>query len=366
MITENIDLCITFDTTGSMYPCLTQVRRNITQLVQDLTRLSNGIRIAIIAHGDYCDASTSYITKILDFTSDVNKIVNFVNDVGPTCGGDSPECYELVLNQSRKLAWKSGKSKVLVMIGDDVPHGVTYSQNTSRIDWRNELGLLLEAGINVYGVHALPGIRQHSKQFYEEIARTTGGFYLTLDQFSNINDIILAIASKQNSDATLEDFAQSVKSSGRMTKNLDQTIGTLLNKKTSYFSPEFFIKKSGTTDLVPVPTGRFQMMHIHEEVVISDFVNSQGISFKKGRGFYQLTKSEKVQSYKEIILINKFGEIFNGSQVRKMLGLNEHSEGRLSSNNLLDDYKIFIQSTSFNRKLQANTMFLYEVEDWDR
>lgn len=29
-------------------------------------------------------------------------------------------------------------------------------------------------------------------------------------------------------------------------------------------------------------------------------------------------------------------------------------------------YKIFIQSTSYNRKLVGNTTLLYEVEDWER
>jgi hypothetical protein len=186
----------------------------------------------------------------------------------------------------------------------------------------------------------------------------------------------MSIAAKQDGDDTLETFAQSVKSAGRMTKNLDQTIGTLLNKKTSYFSPEFFAPKSsvrthaglaGSFELIPVPSGRFQAMYVDENTVICDFVAAQGITFQKGRGFYQLNKSEKVQGYKEIILRDKrSGELFNGPQVRHTLGLVEGVEGRLSSHNLLDRYDVFIQSTSYNRKLQGNTMFLYEVEDWER
>jgi hypothetical protein len=366
---ENIDLCITFDTTGSMYPALTQVRRNITNLVKDLMNVAHGLRIAIIAHGDYCDVNRPYVTKILDFTSDLNKIVNFVQTVEQTGGGDAPECYELVLNQSRTLNWQSGKSKVVVMIGDDVPHGPNYPQNTQKIDWRNELGLLLEAGINVYGVHALAGCRQHSKKFYEEIAQKTGGFYLTLDQFSSINDLIMSIAAKQNGDETLETFAQTVKNAGRMTKNLGQAIGTMLNKTTSYFAPEFFVTKTSSnssTDLIPVPSGRFQAMRVDEDTVICDFVRDQGVTFQKGRGFYELTKSEEIQGYKEIVLMDKHsGELFNGSQVRRILGLTEGVKGRLSSHNLLSTYKIFIQSTSYNRKLKGNTMFLYEVNDWE-
>lgn len=364
--TENVDLVISFDTTGSMYPCLTQVRRNVESLVKDLFGLVKGIRIAIIAHGDYCDANNPYTTKILNFTTDLYKICDFVRNVEPTYGGDASECYELVLQTARtQLNWQSGKSKVLVLIGDDVPHGQNYPGNINKIDWRNELGLLLEANINVYGVHALAGIRKHSKPFYEEIAQKTGGFYLTLDQFSYINDLILAIAAKQESNEVLKQYADSVKSSGRMTRNFGQVVNTMLGGTcTDYFSEKYFATKPREDKLIPVPTGRFQTMFVEKTTVIADFVRGQGITFEKGRGFYQLTKSEKVQGYKEIILSDKeTGEFFTGSQVRSILGLEENVEGRLSSKSLLDKYEIFIQSTSLNRKLTENTKFLYELKD---
>lgn len=41
------------------------------------------MRIAVIAHGDYCDAST-YVTKIVDFTTDGKKLCNFVQNVQGT------------------------------------------------------------------------------------------------------------------------------------------------------------------------------------------------------------------------------------------------------------------------------------------
>lgn len=366
---NNIDLAISFDSTGSMYPCLTQVRREISLLVKDLFKMTDGLRIAIIAHGDYCDAGSTYVTKILDFTDDVTKICDFINRVERTHGGDAPECYELVLNQSRSLSWQAGKSKVLVMIGDDIPHGPNHFENTKRLDWRNELKLLLESNINVYGVHALAGCRQHAKPFYEEIARTTGGFYLTLDQFSYINDLIRAIAVKQQGDESLASFADQLQKSGRMTRNVGTAIGTMLGKN-STFSTKWSscVPNVIRSDaLVSVPSGRFQVMSVDSESVIMNFVTDQGITFKKGRGFYQLTKSEKVQGGKEIILQDKeTGEFFNGPQVRKILGLSEGIEGRLSSKSFLDKFEIFVQSTSLNRKLVGGTKFLYEIEDWER
>ncbi len=385
VMSDSIDVCISFDTTGSMYPCLTQVRRSVAQTVKTLFRDIPDLRISIIAHGDYCDATRYYVTKILDFSRDVDKVTRFVSSVGRTGGGDAPECYELVLYEARtKLNWQSGRSKVIVMIGDDIPHPPHYSMNTLKIDWRNELGLLLESGINVYGVHAMPGIRSHSKDFYTEIARTTGGFYLTLDQFSNINDLIMGICYKQESEKSFVDFVVQIKNSGRMNRNLSVSFRTMAKEPSpdcavsfdSVFREEkYSFEEDG---LSPVSTGRFQVIDVDYETKIRDFIVDQGIVFQKGRAFYELVrhgkKKYKVQQYKEIILMDPIsGDFFNGSEVREMLGLLPQCEivgkNRGEVENLspkgLDKYRVFIQSTSYTRKLVPGTNLLYEVSDWD-
>lgn len=364
--TDGIDVCITFDTTGSMYPCLTQVRREARQTVKQLFRDIPGLRVAVIAHGDYCDEHSTYVTKALNFSSDQDRICDFIENVGPTHGGDAPECYELVLNEARQLNWQAGKAKVLVVIGDDVPHGPNYRENKKKLDWRNELGLLLEAGINVYGVHCMPGIRQHSKSFYEEIARKTGGFYLTLDQFSRITTLIKAICYKQSGDEQLHSFEAEIKSAGQMDRNMTFVFSVLFGK-----TPADLPKSE--SGLVPVPAGRFQVLYVDEAQGIQAFVKDQGCDFKKGRGFYELTKPETVQGFKEIILVDKAtGDIFTGAEVREMMGLPPQTAEKSSARQDVKikpvsfaKYRVFIQSTSWNRKLVPGTHLMYEVSDWE-
>ena len=48
------------------------------------------MRIAIMAHGDYCDYN-NYVERHVDFTSDVDALVEFAEHVPKTGGGDSPE-----------------------------------------------------------------------------------------------------------------------------------------------------------------------------------------------------------------------------------------------------------------------------------
>ena len=85
---EGIDILVSFDTTGSMYPCLAEVRRKVSELVEKLFAKISGLRMGVIAHGDYCDQGRSYVIKMLDLTSDRRQIVEFVKNVGPTDGGD--------------------------------------------------------------------------------------------------------------------------------------------------------------------------------------------------------------------------------------------------------------------------------------
>ncbi|NTW13819.1 MAG: hypothetical protein HGA31_02180 [Candidatus Moranbacteria bacterium] len=351
---KGVDALFSFDTTGSVYPCLTQVRRHVEETVRRLFRDIPNLRIAITAHGDYCDAGITYVTKSLDFSTDLETICRFIRNVGATYGGDAPECYELVLHEARSLSWKAGNEKVFVMIGDDVPHEKSYPGNVKRVDWRNELELLLEAGIHVYGVHAMPGIRRHSKGFYEEIARKTGGYYLTLDQFAAITDIIYAICYKQVGEVDLQSFQEEVQRGNRMSRNMASVFETLTGRH---------VKVAAASGLIPVPAGRFQVMGIDANQAIREFVEEQGLTFKTGRGFYQFTKPETIQERKEVVLMDKTtGDMYSGAQAREIIGLPLGMRGKIKPTSL-EKYHVFVQSTSYNRKLIGGTLFLYEVED---
>lgn len=355
MIDNRIEILFSFDTTGSMYPCLTQVRRKISETVNRLAKDIPGIRIGIIAHGDYCDAGSSYVTKALQLTDDGAAVVRFVDKVGPTGGGDAPECYELVLHEARSFNWTDGYKRALVLIGDDVPH--PPAQNPKKLDWRTELEALSDMGIPVYGVQALN--RRHATKFYEELARKSGGFHVTLDQFAHIVDALLAIAYNQQGGApALEKFEAEVKAQGRMSRGVDRIFNSLLKRSSS--------TTFDSGDLRAVPPGRFQVLDVDSGCVIKDFVVANGLAFKAGRGFYEFTKTETIQGHKEVVLLDRAtGDMFTGENAREMLGLSPGATMRIKPTSL-EKYAVFVQSTSYNRKLVGGTRFLYEVDDWDR
>ncbi|MBR1454037.1 MAG: VWA domain-containing protein [Lachnospiraceae bacterium] len=384
------DVVISFDTTGSMYSVLASVRRNVASLVKSLSEKIDDLRICIIMHGDYCDANNPYTIRVLDFTTNVNEIVDFVTNTKATYGGDPDECYELVLHTANNdISWRENSRKTLILIGDSNPHGVDYSMNKDHLDWNIEVNKLADKRINVFAVHALSYFRNNSKKFYETLAYNTNGTYLTLDQFSDAENIILATCYAQNSVEKLSEFVEIIRNNHTMTDGVARNInrlakkelvevvyrvGTELSKtkgktgrtvRTGRTTDETLVQADG---LVPVTPGRFQTLTVDDNCAIKQFVLNNGLTFKTGRGFYELSKAEDVQQYKEVILQDKeTGLMYNGAQVREHLGLKPQitagGETERLHFNKKDKYRVFVQSTSVNRKLIGGTEFLYEVDD---
>lgn len=356
--TDAVEVVFSFDTTGSMYPCLTQLREDLKSTVKQLFKDIPNIRIGIMAHGDDANRSELYDIKVLDLTDDQSQVVNFVNKVPASYGGGPHANYERVLNEARTISWTAGKSKVLVVIGDEVPHGPNFKANNGKsYNWRNDLDLLLEAGVNVHGVHCLPGIRPASKSFYEEIANKTGGFYLTLDQFDSITDLVMAICYKEKGAEHVEAYEKEVVKHGRMNRGMSQAFNALLGRKSN--------GRFSGVNMKAVDPSRFQVLKVKKDVPISDFVKKNGLTFKTGRGFYEFTKSVKIQAYKEVVLMDKTtGDMYSGDRAREIAGIPIGYDATVSpGKGNLANYTCFIQSTSNNRKLLGGTKFLYEVED---
>lgn len=354
-MTQITEIIISFDTTGSMYPCLTEVRRNIDQTAKRLFAAVPNLKIGIIAHGDYCDARSTYVTKHLALTDDPNAVSYFVKNVEQTGGGDAPECYELVLNETaKKVNWSEGSKRILVMIGDDVPHPPAH--NPGRLDWRKELSGLTDLGVLVHAVQALG--RHHATSFYAELANRSGGFHLNLSQFNEATEMLLAVAYQQVSPEALQNYEEEVISKKKMTRSMADIFSKLSRRDPT-------TGRWRKIDKTAVDAGRFQKIDVDSDTVIKQLVEDNGLIFQKGRGFYEFTKRETIQATKEIVILDAdSGDMYQGDAARDVLGLPHGSKIDISPTNAGFDrtrYKVFVQSTSNNRKLLRGTTFLYEA-----
>jgi hypothetical protein len=98
-----------------------------------------------------------------------------------------------------------------------------------------------------------------------------------------------------------------------------------------------------------------------EDEAINKFVERKtNTPLVKGTVFYELTKYERaIQDHKMIVLQDlKQGGFYSGSAARKMLGLPDYGSVSISPGDHAH-YKIFVQSTSLNRKLKKGTSVLH-------
>lgn len=90
-------------------------------------------------------------------------------------------------------------------------------------------------------------------------------------------------------------------------------------------------------------------------IEIREFVTLRNGSYSQGSAYYQLTKTEKVQESKHIIIQDKTtSKFYTGKIARQMLGFPDYGQITVSPRSL-GNYKVFVQSMSVNRHLMGDT-----------
>jgi hypothetical protein len=112
------------------------------------------------------------------------------------------------------------------------------------------------------------------------------------------------------------------------------------------------------TDLVEVPATRYKIIPVHRETPIREWVETWTKEpYRLGSSYYQPTKPVEIQDYKNILVQDaKTGRVYEGQNLRQLLGL-PHNTVKVAPA-AHPDWRIFVQSTSVNRKLYPNTFVL--------
>lgn len=106
-------------------------------------------------------------------------------------------------------------------------------------------------------------------------------------------------------------------------------------------------------------TSSFKSKKVDKEVDITTFFTTTRKTYSPGTGYYELTKPEVVQSHKAIVIQDRStGKVYGGDKVRDTLGLPMNVDAKVVPGNHAN-WKIFVQSTSGNRKLVRGTTVLH-------
>lgn len=111
-------------------------------------------------------------------------------------------------------------------------------------------------------------------------------------------------------------------------------------------------------ELAEVNPQAYDIFPVRAETPIKEFVESwTKAKYRLGSAYYEPTKTVKIQDYKHILVQNtKTGKVYDGANLRRLLGLPDYTA---EVNPLNDrDWRIFVQSTSANRKLFGGTFVL--------
>ena len=411
---------ITFDTTGSMYTCLRDVRTKAQDLVKTIFNQMNDVEIAVIAHGDYCDANDPYIIKKVGFSNDSRVLCGFIEGVEATYGGDADECYSLVLHEINSLDWSDADVRMAIVIGDANPHkkGYKYGMYTEQYDWKEETKKIAELGVNVYAVHALANYRKSSKTFYETLAKETDGKYVTLNNLADIANVIVAASLYASDNQAYADFIENLKE-----KKISRTLATSIHDFDKNFVYKLIVGDVDTDDLddvtdedlegtvesgghdasgkakkskrkrsktsshkmsgvravvkgeeidlsklEPVIPGKYQQIYVEKDSNNKELFADFGPKFKTGLIYYELVKSEEVSPKKHVIIMDKeTGDLYSGNAAREMIGLRPYDPADSTKDRIkasdLGNLVVYIQSTSVNRKHKAGSTILFELTD---
>jgi hypothetical protein len=194
-----------------MYGYLEEVRHELNRLAKQVHTSIPNVRMGVIAFGDYCDANSTYVTKVLDLTTEFDKVQSFVKQVERTSGGDAPEAVEEALFEANRLGWRIGSSRAIILVGDAPPHGIIDS--APKRDYKAEGNALGQKGVKIYATQC--GKDLSAAEAFRWLSSQTKGTYLNLENISDLVDLLIGVCMKEV--GLLESYTEKLESDKKLT-----------------------------------------------------------------------------------------------------------------------------------------------------
>lgn len=316
-----VNTCILIDSSGSM--------GGYTKQVIDL--LNSQIK-------SICSTKeVNTLLSISDFNTESNEICNSVdpNTVEIDENTYTPAGFT-ALNDAMSLVLdpKSTGLHELIIITD----GEENKSKTTREEIRRLIKNCVDTDRWTIGFCCPPGYKNSINNYYNiplgsitEWERTNKG----------INDLTIRLKSARTNYSKAIASGQSNVTRSYFTPDLDLTVKSVkatLDNVTS----QFHIKKVTTKD----------------NLTASQFVTDKNLKFVVGCLYYQLTKKETLQDYKNIVLQkNSDKTLYSGEEVRNILSIPEGGTIQINPS-FSADWTVYVRSTSWNRKLVPGTNVL--------
>jgi hypothetical protein len=171
-----VEVAFVLDTTGSMGGLIDGAKRRIWSIAR---RIGEGqprpdLRIALVG---YRDLSDTYVTRVHDFSPDMDEVFEHLSAFRAEGGGDTPEHVSRALADAvGQLSWSRGPAlRVIFLVGDAPPH-LDYQDG---FDYRQQVRQARQRGIVVEAVQCGPD--PATARVWREIAELGQGHYAQID-----------------------------------------------------------------------------------------------------------------------------------------------------------------------------------------
>lgn len=184
-----IDVAFMVDATGSMGDEIDYLKEELSDVISKVKDQNQNAKINMGAVF-YRDKNEEYVTKVSDFSSNINTTVSFIKEQSAAGGGDFPEAVETALDKSiNTLQWSgNATSRILFLVLDAPPH--YEEQIVSQI--HNLVETASKKGIKIIPITA-SGIDKETEFLMRYMAIATNGTYVFITNDSGIgNDHLVA------------------------------------------------------------------------------------------------------------------------------------------------------------------------------
>lgn len=259
--TSNIvDIAFVVDATGSMDDELEFLKLELEDLLQKTTSTYGQLSLRY-SSVFYRDNGDEYVTRKLDFQTEMLKVLNFIKLQKSGGGGDFPEAVDAALDVAiNELAWsENSRAKILFLLLDAPPH----DEAKTRI--RLLISRAAEKGIKIIPI-ASSGVDKSTEFILRSMALGTNGTYTFLTNHSAIGNAHIEPSTDNYSVELL----------GTLLKRLlDQALyAAECNSQDITQVPVVLIEQPVKLKIYPNPTtGRFKIQSNNEikEIYVADF-----------------------------------------------------------------------------------------------
>jgi len=180
--TNKVDIAFVVDATGSMGDEIEYLKFEMEDVIRNTFNSHSDLDLKV-ASVFYRDIGDEYVTKHVDFQSDLLKVLNFVKLQRDGGGGDTPEAVDSAMDVAlSKLSWRTdARTRLMFLFLDAPPH------DEAKPDMYRLIAKAAAMGVRIVPV-ACSGSDKSNEFLLRSMALATNGTYAFLTDHSGIGN----------------------------------------------------------------------------------------------------------------------------------------------------------------------------------